>query len=126
MALEKMPNFRTIIRNDPLELLQHIKTLMHVPQRAKYPPLTLVEVLARYTKVRQGKNESLIDYLSRFRSETEVVTRMFGNNLISGFTKQTRTYRDIPETDVDDREEVIEKDWERFKSILFLRNAEST
>ena len=71
VALEEMSDFRTKIRNDPLELLQRIETLMHVPQRAKYPPLTLVEVLARYVKIRQGDNESLIDYLSRFKSETE-------------------------------------------------------
>ena len=126
MALEEIPNFRTNIGNDPLELLQHIETLMNVLQRVKHPALTLIKVLARYTKIRQGENESLIDYLSRFKSETEVVTRMFRKNLISGIAKQTKAYRDIPDTNVNDQEEVIEKDWDRFKAILFLRNAEST
>ena len=64
VVLEEMSDFDSRIKNDPVELLKEIETLMHVPQRAKYPPLTLVEVLSEFTKIKQGEKESLIDYLN--------------------------------------------------------------
>ena len=88
--LEEIPNFSTNIRNTSLELLQYIETLMHIPQGAKYPLLTLIEVLASYMRICQGKNEKLIDHLSRFKSETKVVTRMFGKGLVVGFTYHSK------------------------------------
>ena len=136
MASEEMPNFSKTTKNDALELLQHIETLMHVPQRAKYPPLTLVEILASYMRIRQGKNEKLIDYLGRFKSETEVVIRMFGKGLVMGFTHQTKAYQELREVSGSDPEarqqvkemqkEMEEKHWERFKAIHFLRSANPT
>ena len=68
-AVEEMSEFEVRIKNYPLELLKEVETLMHVPQRAKYPPLTLVEILSNFLKVKQGDNESLLDYLSRYTSE---------------------------------------------------------
>lgn len=97
VALEKMTNFSTSIRDYSLELLQHIKTLMHVPHRTRYPPLTSVEVLASYTRICQGKDEKLIDHLSRFKSETEVAIRMFGKGL-TVISYQTHAYQDLPES----------------------------
>ena len=73
VAIEEISNFDSSIENDPLELLKEVETLMHVPQRAKYPPLTLVEVLYEFLRVKQGDKEPLIDYLNRFKSEVEVV-----------------------------------------------------
>ena len=73
VAIEEISDFASRIENDPLELLKEVETLMHVPQRAKYPPLTLVEVLSEFLKVKQGDKESLLDYLNRFKSEVEVV-----------------------------------------------------
>lgn len=59
-----MSIFDVEIRNDPLGLLNNVEKLMHTPQRAKYPPITLIEVLLKFLKLRQGDKESLIDYCS--------------------------------------------------------------
>ena len=50
VAIEEISNFDSRIENDPLELLKELEILMHIPQRAKYPPLTLVEVLCEFCK----------------------------------------------------------------------------
>ena len=48
-------------------------------------------------RIRQDENEKLIDYLSRFKSETKVMIRMFEKGLVMGFTHQTRVYQDLQE-----------------------------
>ena len=66
IAIKEMSDYDAAVHNEPLELLKCIKTLMHTPERAKYPSLTLVEVLLNMLKVKQGDKEELIDYLSWF------------------------------------------------------------
>ena len=64
IAIKEMSDYDTAVHNEPLELLKRIETLMHTPERAKYPSLTLVEVLLNLLKIKQGDKEELIDYLS--------------------------------------------------------------
>ena len=62
IAIKEMVDYDTHIKNDPLALLERVRTLMRTPQKAKYPPLTLVEVLFNFLKVKQGKKEVLVGY----------------------------------------------------------------
>ena len=66
---------------------------MHTPECAKYPPLTLVEILLSFLKIKQGDNEDLIDYLSRFKSEMTVVFSLFGKKILDGFCKEQTEYK---------------------------------
>ena len=59
-----MPAYENTIKNDPLELLRIVEMLMHTPENAEYPTLTLIEVLLSLLKIRQGEYEYLYDYLS--------------------------------------------------------------
>ena len=81
IALKEMPDFDTAINKDPLVLLEEIEELMHTPERAKYLSLTTVEVLLNFLKCKQGDKESLIDYLSRFKSERDIVFRIMISTL---------------------------------------------
>jgi hypothetical protein len=45
--VEENPEFETTIRDDPIELLNKIKVLMHDPIRAKYPFASLTEAISR-------------------------------------------------------------------------------
>ena len=123
VALEEMSDFESRIKGDPLELLKEIETLMHVPQRAKYPPLTLVEVLYEFMRVKQGEKESLIDYLNRFKSEVEVVKRLFGKSLTNGYTENKDAYKNLASTDTDQMAKMKAESWEEFIAVLFLRNS---
>ena len=72
---------RFSFKREPLILLERIKQLMHTPEKAKYPALTTVEILSNFLRCKQGKKESLLDYLSRFKSERDVVYRILGKNV---------------------------------------------
>ena len=85
--MKEMPNFDTAINKDPLVLLERIEQLMHTPEQAKYPSLTTVEILENFLKCRQGEKESLIDYLSRFKSEQDIVFRIMGKKFLDEFAE---------------------------------------
>ena len=65
--IKEMPNFDTAILDDPLELLKPIEQYVHVPSRAVYPTLALIESLGRLLSVKQGDKEGLTSYLERFK-----------------------------------------------------------
>ena len=64
-----MPDYETSIKDEPLVLLERIQVLMHTPERAKYPPLTLVEVLIGFLSIKQGEKETLLDYTASYKSK---------------------------------------------------------
>ena len=47
-----MPGFGKLIRNYPSALLETVETLMHTPEKADYPTLTLIEVLLIFLKIK--------------------------------------------------------------------------
>ena len=95
---------------------------MYVPQKAKYPPLTLVEVLSNFIRLKQGDNESLLEYLNRFKGEAEVINRLLGKRLVDGYTEQLDEYTNA--VDDDAKKAVKLKEWNKFIAVLFLRNSE--
>ena len=80
-AIKEMSTFETKIKDEQIALLEMIEMLMHTPEKAKYPSLTLIEVLLSFTKIKQGENEELIDYLSRFKTERDIMSRLPGQGL---------------------------------------------
>ena len=49
--IEEHPDFEMTIRDDPIELLNNIKILMHDPIRARYPFVTVTEALTRLLNI---------------------------------------------------------------------------
>ena len=56
VAIKEMSDFESDIKNEPLMVLERIETLIHTPEKEKYPALTLIEVLLRFLKIKQGDN----------------------------------------------------------------------
>ena len=50
--IKEMSRFNTHIRYDPLCRLQTIEHLMHVPMKAVYPRLTLIEAMSRMISIK--------------------------------------------------------------------------
>lgn len=44
--LRELSNFKICIRDDPIELLKEVEKQVHVPMRAAYPALTIIESLS--------------------------------------------------------------------------------
>ena len=65
--IESDPDFETVIRDDPVELLGKIKLAMQSPMRARYPYSTATETLKRMMELKQEDNETLVDYTKRFK-----------------------------------------------------------
>ena len=96
---------------------------MHTPEKAKYPSLTLVEVLLSFLKVKQGDNEDLLDYLSRFKSERDVAMRLVGREFLDGYTERLEEYNNLPAGDADAQKTLKKREREKLEAVLFLRNA---
>jgi hypothetical protein len=61
--IEEHPEFKSVIHDDPIELLNKIKVLMHNPIRAKYPFVSLTKSISRMLNLKQNENEGLLDYV---------------------------------------------------------------
>lgn len=120
VRLKEMPDYDGAIRNEPLVLLRHIETLMHTPERAKYPPLTLIEVLLNFLHTKQGENEDLLDYLSRFKCERDVVVRLHGTGIFDGYVEETVEYRAAADDAA--KRDLKAQMFNRAVAALFLRN----
>ena len=120
-TIKEMSTYENTILNNPLVLLSTVEDLMHTPEKAKYPTLAIIEVLLSFLKVRQGDDEELFDYLSRFKMERDIVMRLVGNNLIDGYIRNLPAY--IGAVDYAGRKVAKKKELEKFMATLFLRNA---
>ena len=92
MEIKELPDYQTHVLDKPLEFLVKVEALVHTPQKAIYPPLTLVEILLNMLKVKQKDNEDLVTYLSRFKSERNVMFNLFGKNILDGYVEKTPEY----------------------------------
>jgi hypothetical protein len=61
--------------NNPIELLRVIKLLMHDPIRARYPYVSVRGALLRLLNCKQMDNESVNDYVKRFKSMRDRVSQ---------------------------------------------------
>ena len=116
-----MPTYETMIRNEPLVLLDTIVMLISTHEKAKYPSLTLVEVLCSFLKVKQGENEELLEYLTMFKMERDINFLLLDRGVIDCFTEQLPD--DLTEVDDAARKEVKMKELDKLLAVLFLHNA---
>ena len=88
--LEALPDYESKIRDDPIELLQAIKLLMHDPERARYPYASLTEAMGRMINIKQGEEESLIDYTKRFKQARDIFKSHVGGDILDVFVMHTK------------------------------------
>ena len=55
--LEEHPEYKTKIEDDPFEMLEAIKTLMHDPVRSQYFFASSTNVMVRTVNMKQGEKE---------------------------------------------------------------------
>ena len=92
--IEEHPDYETIIRDNPIELLAKIKVLMHDPIRAKYPFASLTEAITRILNIRQMENEGLLEYVKRFKESRDIMKTHIGTNILDKFVENTKDYQD--------------------------------
>ena len=55
--IEQHPEYESKIQDDPIELLEVIKNLMHDPIRAQYPLASMHEAVIRLINIKQYEGE---------------------------------------------------------------------
>ena len=126
-VIKEQANFENVIRDNPLELLQEVEKQMHVPMRATYPMLILIETIGSLLGIKKGRKESLVNYLERFKSERNVMLTLFGRNMLDVYVENTQKYKDITGTDDENsscQAEMKEAARERFFAVLFLKGSD--
>ena len=130
IAIRELPNYEADVLDEPLQLLIEIERLMHVPRKAVYPTLAIIETLSNLLSLRQGDNESLLTYLEKFKSEKNVVVNLLGEKILDGHVENTQAYRDISDADVDaqgkEQKDMKPKALEQFWGLLFLKQSDQS
>jgi hypothetical protein len=110
-----------MIRDDPIELLDKIKMLMHDPIRAKYPYASLTEAMSRMLNIKQIESEGLLDYVKRFKESGDIMKLHVGTDIRDKFVENTREYQD--ETDQLLQQNMKDGAFNKWMAYLLIRNS---
>ena len=80
--IEEHPGYLTTFLDNPVELLEKIKTLTHDAIRAQYPIAPITEHLARWINAKQHDDENLTDYVKRFKYHRDIVKSQVGTKML--------------------------------------------
>ena len=120
--IEEHPEYENTICDDPIELLMKIKVLMHGPIRAKYPFASLTEATSRMLKLKQNKNEGLLDYIKRFKESRDIKKSHVGTDILDKFVQNTREYRD--EADATLKQDMKDRAFDKWMAYLLIRDSD--
>ena len=119
--IEEHPEFDSKIQNDPIELLKAIKIVMHDPIRAKYPYASLTEALMRTLNIKQLEQESLIDYIKRFKQSRDVLKSHIGGDILNKFVENLPEYR---HSTMSGQQEIKSEAFGRWMAYMMIRNSD--
>ena len=71
----------TKIKNNPFELLKAIKEHSMSHQENKHPLMTIIDAVRNVVNMKQGENESILDFHSRFKVARDVLQDQLGGYL---------------------------------------------
>jgi antitoxin (DNA-binding transcriptional repressor) of toxin-antitoxin stability system len=119
--VEEHPEFETTICNDPIELLNKIKVLIHDPIRAKYPFASLTEAISRMLNLKQSENKGLLDYVKRFKESRDIMKSHVGTDILDKFVENRLEYRDESSTTL--KQTMKDGAFDRWMAYLLIRNS---
>jgi uncharacterized glyoxalase superfamily protein PhnB len=108
--VEEHPKFESIIRNDPIELLNE---LMYDQIRAKYPVALLIEAISRMLNLKQSENEGLSGYVKRFKKSHDIIKSYVGTDILDKFVENTLECQD--ESNATLKQEILIRNGNRAK-----------
>ena len=122
--VEEHPEFETSIGDDPIELLTKIKVLMHDPIRAKYPFASLTEAILNMLHIKQLENESLLEYIKRFKQMRDIAQSHVGTDILDKFIENTCEYQD--ENDALKQQDMKDGAFDKWMAYLLIRNSDQS
>jgi hypothetical protein len=121
--MEEHPEFNTAIHDDPIELLNKIKVLMHDSIRAKYPSASLTEAIIRMLNLKQSENEGLLNYVKIFEESRDIMKSHVGTDIVlDKFVENTLEYRD--ESNAIIKQEMKDRAFDKWMAYLPICNSD--
>jgi hypothetical protein len=115
------PDFKTKIKNDPIELLKAIEILKNDPVRARYPYASVTEAMTRFMTCSQLENEPLANYVKRFKGNQDSMAQNMGKDFLEDFVKNTMQYAD--ETDIDKQDKMQKGLFGQWTAYMLMKNS---
>jgi hypothetical protein len=119
--IEQHPDYDMILEDDPIAVLEVIKTLMHDPVRAQYPMISMTDALCRLTNIKQWENESLLDYVRRFKELRDVAKSQLGSEFLDRFVEHQALYQNASTTKKQD--EMKKEAFSQWMAYLMMRGS---
>jgi hypothetical protein len=117
------PDFKTKIKNDPIELQKAIEMLINDPVRARYPYASVTEAMTRFMTCRQVENEPLADYVKRFKGNRDSMAQNMGKDFLKDFVKNTKKqYAD--ETNTDKQDKMLKGLYAQWTVYMLMKNSD--
>ncbi len=122
--LEEHPDYASKIQDDPIAMLEAIKTLTQDPVRAQYPFVSMTNSLVNFLNIQQHENENLLDYVKRFKQLRDIMKSQLGSHFLDHFVEHLPLY--VEETDTDKKQEMKNNALEPFLAYQLLKSSDQT
>ena len=93
---------------------------MHDPIRAKYPYASLTEELMRTLNIKQLEQESLIDYMKRFKQSRDMLKSHISGDILNKFVENLPEYR---QGTMSGQQEMKSEAFRRWMAYMMIRNS---
>ena len=87
--VEEQDDFETKLKGDPIETLKRIMVLVHDPVKAKYHWASFKEAMVRLCSCKQHSEESLLEYVRRFKQAAAILKTHLPKDGLEPFIKKT-------------------------------------
>ena len=117
-----IPDYDARVKNDPVEMLKEINMKMYDSVDDKYNFDTLTKVLYWFLKCKQFKDETLLDYMKRFKEAVDNLVYFRSESFLTEFLKTTNQYKDFVMDDK--RKALLKNGFKLWALYVYIQNAD--
>ena len=122
--VEEHIEFQSRINDNPIALLEVLKTLTHDPVRARYTFASMTEALVNCVNVRQFEDENLSDYIKRMKQLRDVLKSHIGDEVLHKFVENGAEY--AAETSYTVMSRMKEQSWDQWMAYIAIKGCDQT
>ena len=120
--LEEHPDYDSKLKDDAIETLEAIQTLVKAPVRAQYPYVTFTDDLIGFlTSTNQDHGDSLHDYTKVYKQEVDVIKACVPDTLLNKFLESTKGYQDAGSNK---KKKMKDEALDRWIAYVYLKNSD--
>jgi hypothetical protein len=115
-------DYENKIKGDPIQLLQLINSLSISYMQDRYQMAIISETYKSLFNCKQGEDESLSDYKSRFESSRDILLSQLGTQVVH-LPKVAHADKDWDDRDKQKQDICYQRAHDKFEAYLFIENA---